>query len=298
MMNAWTRMLMIVWVGLLVVGCGAQQSFAPEAPMAPEAPGAPDPSGASPSMSMESAPSDDLLASAPAASAAGREDGKADAPQAAPAQGKTGSEKNAPVGDEGARPLLIYEAHVNMRVERGAIPKTIEEVIDIAEANGGYLISRTDQSVEIRVPSLALRETLSKVESQGEVLRRSVTAQDVSEQYHDLGVRLRSLEAVRDRLEQFLGRAANVSEAMEIAKQLDAVGQQIDQVKGRMQFLRTRAAFSLLSVALEEKPELVVVEPPPPPPPPVPPAPKAARLPVPWLNQVGLDTLTRLPEQD
>jgi Domain of unknown function (DUF4349) len=294
---------MVVWVGLLVVGCGARQSLAPEMPGAPEAPAmAPAPAaqeqGPSPSVSMESAPSDELMASAPAGSGAVREDGKPDAPQAAPAQGKTGSEKNAPVGNEGTRPLLIYEAHVNMRVERGEIPKTIEQVIDLAEANGGYLISRNDQSVQIRVPSLALRQTLSKVESQGEVLRRSVTAQDVSEQYHDLGVRLRSLEAVRDRLQQFLGRATNVTEAMNIAKQLDAVGQQIDQVKGRMQFLRTRAAFSLLSVALEEKPEIVVVEPPPPPPPPTPPAPKAARLPVPWLNGVGLDTLTRLPEQN
>lgn len=114
MMHAWTRMLVVVWVGLLVVGCGAQQSFAPEAPGAPPAM-APDPSaqveGPSPSASMADIPSEGLMASTPDAPGPARED-KPGAPQTAPAQGKTGSEKNAPIGNEGTRPLLIYEAHV------------------------------------------------------------------------------------------------------------------------------------------------------------------------------------------
>ena len=282
-MKAWMRWVVLVWAGLLLLGCAKRHAPAAQAPSVPEAPEyraemaaaqSPQPIAPSDGSTLTNAPSDRPL---PAPSAV---------------QGKTGAEKTEPITTDANRPLLIYEAEVGLRVEHATVAKTIEQVIDIAEQSGGYLISRNDQRVQVRVPSQSLRECMGSIEARGEVTRRSVTAQDVSEQYHDLEVRLRSLEAVRDRLEQFLSRATNVSEAMTIAKQLDAVGQQIDQVKGRMKYLRTRAAYSLLSVSITEKPEVVTVEPAPPP------APKAARLPVPWLHEVGIDTLTRLPKAE
>lgn len=292
-MNAWTRWLIVLWVGLLVTGCAARQMAAPEAPDVSLAPA---PTALAESGALAAEPSARQETHADAPSLADAQPAAKPSPAApAAAQSKTGSSKDEPVTAGGGRPLLIYEADVSLRVEHGTAAETIERIIDIAESNGGYLVSRNDQNVQVRVPSETLRPTMASVEERGEVLRRSVSAQDVSEQYHDLEVRLRSLEAVRDRLQQFLSRATNVTEAMTIAKQLDAVGQQIDQVKGRMKFLRTRAAFSLLSVAITEKPEAVVVEPAPPP---APPAPQAARLPVPWLHDVGLETLTRLPKAD
>lgn len=189
--------------------------------------------------------------------------------------------------------MLIYEAQVGVLVDESKLAETIEKIIDVAESAGGYLVGRTDQTVSVRVPSGRLRTALADIEPLGTVTRRSVTAQDVSDQFHDLEVRLKSLEAVRERLSQFLSRASNMSEAMTIAAQLDQVAQQIDQVKGQMQLLRTRAAYSLIQVQLQPRPRTLVADPAPQPPPKTP-DPRPATLPVEWLHRVGLDSLTRL----
>jgi len=220
---------------------------------------------------------------------------KPSASPASPGQAKSGDGKDAPQVDPGNRPMLVYEAQLGVLVDESKLAATIERVIDIAESAGGYLVGRTDQTVSVRVPSARLRTALADIERLGTVTRRSVTAQDVADQYHDLDVRLKSLEAVRDRLSQFLSRASNMSEAMTIAAQLDQVAQQIDQVKGQMQLLRTRAAFSLVQVQLQPTPRTIVSGPAQQPP--KPPAPRPAPLPVEWLHRLGLDSLTHLDDE-
>ena len=131
------------------------------------------------------------------------------------------------------------------------------------------------------------------MEKLGKVTHRAVQAQDVTEEYHDLSVSLKSLRATRDRLEQFLNRAKNIQEVLAVERELNRINAEIDRIEGRMRFLASRAAFSTITVALEPKPESVVVvdpdEDPPPPPPP-----RTLQLPIEWLTRVGLDRLLNL----
>ncbi len=212
-----------------------------------------------------------------------------------PVQQKPGTKTDGPSDQAQAKPvapLLIYTGHMGMEVsEPAAIPTTIDKVIDLAESFGGYLAARTDSSVVIRVPSGHFRDTLTALEKLGEVKRRSVNAEDVSEQYHDLEVRLANLKTVQKRLQDFLGKAANISEALQVEQELERVGQEIDRIEGRMRFLRARATFSTITVDLTAKPkqQTVVAQGPPPPPPP-----RTADLPIDWLSRIGLETLLTL----
>lgn len=208
---------------------------------------------------------------------------------AGPAQAKTDP---SPKLDDAAKPLLVYEGALDVQVTKSELPAAIERAIDVAEGLGGYLVSRTDTGVELRVPSQSFRGALRELGAIGEVTRRSVSAQDVSQEYHDLGVRLKNLEAVRGRLEQFLGRANNVDEALRVGKELENVVRQIDEIKGRMQFLKTRATYSRIVIALSPKPEAskVVVKTGPESPPPA----RPLRMPVRWLSNVGLEQLLEL----
>ncbi len=189
-------------------------------------------------------------------------------------------------------PLLIYTGNMGMEVgEPALIPTTIDKAIDLAEGFGGYLAARTDTSVVIRVPSRHFRDALTALEKLGEVKRRSVNAEDVSEQYHDLEVRLANLKTVQKRLQDFLAKAVNVSEALQVEQELERVGQEIDRIEGRMRFLRARATFSTITVDITAKPkqQVVVAQGPPPPPPP-----RAADLPIDWISRIGLETLLTL----
>lgn len=208
------------------------------------------------------------------------------------AQQKPGTKADGPSDQSQAKPvapLLIYTGNVGMEVaEPAAIPTTIDKVIDLAESFGGYLAARTDSSVVVRVPSGHFRDTLTALEKLGEVKRRSVNAEDVSEQYHDLEVRLANLKTVQKRLQDFLQKAANVSEALQVEQELERVGQEIDRIEGRMRFLRARATFSTVTVDLTAKPkqQTIIAQGPPPPPPP-----RTADLPIDWLSRIGLETL-------
>jgi hypothetical protein len=211
------------------------------------------------------------------------------------AQQKPGQKTDGPseqAQEKPVAPLLIYTGNVGMEVaEPAVIAPTIDKVIDLAESFGGYLAARTDTSVVIRVPSRNFRDALTSLEKLGEVKRRSVNAEDVSEQYHDLEVRLANLKTVQKRLQEFLAKAANVNEALQVEHELERIGQEIDRIEGRMRFLKARATFSTITVDITAKPkqQVVVAQGPPPPPPP-----RAADLPIDWLARVGLETLLTL----
>ncbi len=152
-----------------------------------------------------------------------------------------------------------------MMADEVAIPKTIDKIIDVAESVGGHIASRKDQSVQIKVPSASFRDAMTKIEAIGGVVNRSVSADDVSEEFHDLEVRLVNLRATRARLQEFLAKAPAIADMLTVERELERVAQEIDRSEGRLEFLRTRASMSAITVALTPKPkaELVVVTPPP-----------------------------------
>lgn len=211
------------------------------------------------------------------------------------AQQKPGAKTDGPseqAQEKTVAPLLIYTGNVGMEAaEPAVIPATIDKVIDLAESFGGYLAARSDSSVVVRIPSRHFRDAMTALEKLGEVKRRSVNAEDVSEQYHDLEVRLANLKTVQKRLQEFLAKAANVNEALQVEHELERVGQEIDRIEGRMRFLRARATFSTITVDVTAKPkqQVVVAQGPPPPPPP-----RTADLPIDWLSRIGLETLLTL----
>jgi hypothetical protein len=187
-------------------------------------------------------------------------------------------------------PMLIYTAAVDLSVRRAEITATLDRVVDLAYAMGGYLVQRTDAQVQVRVPSSRFREGVRRVEELADVLHRTINAQDVSEEFNDLEVRLTNLRAVRRRLEEFLARAANITEALRVEQELERVTREMDRIEGRMRFLRARATFSLVTVTAVPRAEAVVA------PDPLPGA--AVRrpldLPVEWLDRLGLGRLLQI----
>jgi hypothetical protein len=72
----------------------------------------------------------------------------------------------------------------------------------------------------------------------------------VSQEYVDLQSRLTNLEATAARIREFLDKATKVADALEVNQQLSDIEGQIEQVKGRMQFLKDRSAFSTIALTL------------------------------------------------
>jgi hypothetical protein len=175
-------------------------------------------------------------------------------------------------------PLLIYQATLTMAVFEAK--KRIDEVEAIAKAEGGYLLTRSGNSITIRVPAARFSEALEKVAKTGDELDREVSARDVTEQFNDLTIRLKNAEAMRERLVGLLARAQNVKEALAVEEQLERVARDIELIKGKLKLLGELVSFSTITARFQPRPVDKVDS--------------TIDLPFPWLHQLGLTRLLNL----
>lgn len=175
-------------------------------------------------------------------------------------------------------PLLIYTATLTLAVF--GTDAALDAVERLALDKRGYLVRRSDHSITIRVPAESFKEALDGVGKLGDELHRDVSAQDVTDEFADLKLRLRNAEVVRERLEVLLERASKVEEALAVERELERVTRDIETIKGRLALLGELLRFSTITVNFEA----VQVE-------------AVARdnpLPFHWLQRLGLPHLLRL----
>lgn len=170
--------------------------------------------------------------------------------------------------------LLVYSASLSMAVFQ--VEASLARVEAIARASGGYLVSRADREITVRVPRASFEAALAQIEKSGDVLHRAIQVDDVTDEYVDVEVRLRNARALRDRLEKLLG-SATVSEATALEAQLARVTEQIEQMEGRLALLRDRTAYSQIAVAFQAAEAQPVKN--------------AALLPFAWMQDLGLASL-------
>jgi hypothetical protein len=113
-------------------------------------------------------------------------------------------------------------------------------------------------TLTIRVPGNEFESVLRRLRGLAlRVLDENATGEDVTDQYVDLQSQMTNLEATRDRIKGFLDQAKSVDEALRINQQLSDVEAQIEQIKGKMNFLSNRSAFSTITIDLE--PDLPII---------------------------------------
>lgn len=202
-----------------------------------------------------------------ASAVGGRQAGLA-SPAESPAVDKSG-------GGEGRR-VMVYSAALSLTV--GDVEFAVEQALAAAKALGGYLHSREDSRLVVRVPAERFEEAVARFESLGAVNRRHIEAQDVTEEYIDLDARLRAAESVRDRLTKLLASASRVEDALAIEKELARLNGEIDALKAKLDVLRNRVAMSAIALTFERVARTPELGP-------------GIRLPFAWLNELDLGRL-------
>jgi hypothetical protein len=164
-------------------------------------------------------------------------------------------------GEEFPQPerLIIKNGDMSLLVED--IDVTLDAITGIAAQYGGYVLrtsaNRTgvnSATITIAVEAAYFENAIQSIRGTGlEVLSESTSGEDVTAEYVDLDSRMRNLEATRDRLRGFLDESQNVEEALDVNTELSRIEGEIEQVKGRMNYLTGRAAFSTITITLREK---------------------------------------------
>jgi hypothetical protein len=148
--------------------------------------------------------------------------------------------------DETLNRLVIYNARLVAVVPR--IDHAIAHMKALADALGGYMQTQIGRSITLKIPANNFKTAIAEVENLGEVTDRQIKGTDVTEEMQDLQIRLDNAENLRNRYIRLLEKCNTVEETLKVEKQLGRLTEEIETIKGRMQYLQNNVAFSTLTV--------------------------------------------------
>lgn len=141
------------------------------------------------------------------------------------------------------------------------IAKTLDNIAGIAVDFGGYVVTsqkwkdneRNYGNISFRVLAENYDKSIAALRSMSlDVINETSSSQDVTQEYSDLGASLKNLEATEAQLLKIMESATKTEDILSIQRELTNVRGQIEQTKGRMQYLERTSATSLINVQLSE----------------------------------------------
>lgn len=158
---------------------------------------------------------------------------------------------------------IVYTANVSMVVKDPA--QSIEQIRTLAAAANGYVSQSQlyqytgDQmrgNVTLRVPVENYQSVLNQLKAMAvRVLTENSNANDVTAEYTDLEAQLRNLEAAEKELQALLTEVrerpgATAEDILNVYNALAEKRGEIEQVKGRLQYLSNQVALSTITADL------------------------------------------------
>lgn len=156
--------------------------------------------------------------------------------------------------------MVIKNANLSI-VVNDPIKKS-DEIAKMADEMGGFVVESNvwqntlssgakvhHASITIRVPAGRLDEALDRIKTGvGEITSEDVSGQDVTLDYTDLQSRLRNLEATEAQLQEIMDEARDTEDVLQVYNNLVNVREQIEVIKGQMQYYEQAAALSVIRV--------------------------------------------------
>lgn len=126
--------------------------------------------------------------------------------------------------------------------------QAVAEVVALAEQSGGYVERRTLSEATVRVPVDDFKATWDAALALGDVLDKSLTAEDITDAYLAVELRLKTARATRARLQELLAAATDEAEKLALLREIQRLTEEIDLMESRFRTLAQLAGFSRLTV--------------------------------------------------
>ncbi len=168
------------------------------------------------------------------------------------------------IGSTSIDRMIVRTGDMYLVVDDVAV--SLEQIAQLADTCDGYVVSsnswqdgeRMMGNISIRVDAVYFDSAIQSLRAMAvEVERVSTSGQDVTEEYIDLNARLINLEASEAQLLNLMEQAGTVEEILEVQREVTRTREEIEQIKGRMQYLEQSSATSLIQIQLEHS-KLVV----------------------------------------
>jgi len=150
--------------------------------------------------------------------------------------------------------LIIKTGFFSVVVEN--VDAAIDSFAAYVVSQGGFIVSQhTDEygsvpsgSITVRIPSETFDSGVGQVGILGQVKSERVNGQDVTEEFVDLGSRLKSLRASETQFLGIMKQAKDIEDVLAVQRELTNVRVQIESIEGRRKYLSESAKLSTIAV--------------------------------------------------
>jgi len=161
---------------------------------------------------------------------------------------------------EAVQRMVIKNADLSIVVDDPV--QKLDNIADMAVEMGGFVVDShvwqntlhngakvPHANITIRIPVERLEEALAEIKAGvGEITSENVSGQDVTSDYTDLKSRLRNLEAAEEQLQMIMDEARKTEDVLQVYNNLVSVREQIEVIRGQMEYYEESARLSRISV--------------------------------------------------
>lgn len=161
--------------------------------------------------------------------------------------------------------MVIKEGSAEVKVAAGTLEEKLARLKEIVNASGGYVYgsqygeteSEKYYYITVKLPPAQFENLPQALKTLGELKSMNTQSSDVTTEYIDLAVRIQNLQAEKARLLEFYNRSANVSELLQVEREVTRVQTEIEQLTAQKVQLERRAELGTFRVRLYEEAPLV-----------------------------------------
>ncbi len=144
--------------------------------------------------------------------------------------------------------MVFYAGHTQLRVAK--VLEAVDALTALAAARGWQVERVYGNSMVLRVPVATFEESFAAVLATGEVVSKSVSADDITEAFTAVDLRLRTARSARDRLIELLARATTEREKLALLREIQRLSEEVDTLEAQIRTLEGLAAWSRITVEL------------------------------------------------
>jgi hypothetical protein len=145
--------------------------------------------------------------------------------------------------------LLAYQGEIRVEVARP--DDAMAQFVAKAKEWGGYLQNQTGSTVTVRIPAKNFEAAFVLLRGFGRVLNETRKADDVTEEFTDLGIRIDNARKSRDRLLEVLQKAEKVEDVLKVETELRRLTEEIERMEGRRKFLAEQVTMSVVRATFQ-----------------------------------------------
>lgn len=162
----------------------------------------------------------------------------------------------AEAGMKKFKELIIRTAWVTIRARN--VIESCDYTLSLVKKYEGIIVNssiskyeeREEGILEVKVPPNNFLPFLDELKTIGEVESKSISEEDVTEEYYDIKARLANAQKVQGRLFDLLKKANKVEDILKVEKEIERVGEKIERLEGRIQYLDSKIDYARITVTI------------------------------------------------